>query len=157
MEELRCLRTSKELQRATALFHEQLGHLPAARTGDMRVFQHVMGSAAQAHLALHQALTSRSINLHTGGQPSASDVEVVAEVWNGLGHFSSSRECLVDGHWIMARTGDVEGIRLGRLKQWLYRIQIEENLTTLQEMETALSKLPYEHGSYESWPTPTFP
>ena len=157
MEELRSLRTSKELQRATALFHEQLGHLPAARTGDMRVFQHVMGPAAQAHLALHQALTSRSINLHTGDQPSASDVEVVAEVWNGLGHSPSSRECLVDGHWIMARTGDVEGIRLGRLKQWLHRIQIEENLTTLQEMETALSKLPYEHGSYESWPTPTFP
>ena len=36
----------------------------------------------------------------------------------------------------------VEGMRLGRLKQWLHRIQIEEGLTTLTEMEAALSKLP---------------
>ena len=93
MEELRSLRTSKELQRATALFHEQLGHLPAARTGDMRVFQHVMGSAAQASCPSSGA-DSRSINLHTGGQPSASDVEVVAEMWNGLGHFSSLKGML---------------------------------------------------------------
>ena len=29
----------------------------------------------------------------------------------------------------MARTGAVEGIHKGRLKQWLHRIQVEENLT----------------------------
>ncbi|MEL0331756.1 MAG: CCA tRNA nucleotidyltransferase [Candidatus Poseidoniales archaeon] len=157
LDELRALRTSKELQRATALFHEQLGHLPTGRTADMRVFQHVMGSAAEAHLAVHKALTSLNINLHTGSQPSVSDVERVVDLWSRIDRSGSTKECLVDGHWIMARTGDVEGIRLGRLKQWLHRIQIEENLTTQQEMATALSKLPYEHGSHEAWPTPTFP
>ena len=48
-------------------------------------------------------------------------------------------------------------MRLGRLKQWLHRIQIEEGLTTLSEMEAALSKLPYEHGDVEMWPRPVFP
>ena len=64
---------------------------------------------------------------------------------------------LVDGHWIMARTGTVEGRRLGRLKQWLHRIQIEEEITDQNGMETALSRLPFEHGSPDEWPTVSFP
>ena len=57
----------------------------------------------------------------------------------------------------MARTGDIEGVRLGRLKQWLHRIQIEEGINDLAAMEAVLSRLPYEHGAHEDWPQPVFP
>ena len=40
-----------------------------------------------------------------------------------------------------------EGMRLGRLKQWLHRLQIEEGLSTLEQMEGLLSRTPFEHGS----------
>ena len=77
--------------------------------------------------------------------------------WEGLERPPQPAECLVDGHWIMARTGTVEGMRLGRLKQWLHRIQVEENLGRPEQLEAVLSRLPFEHGSPDAWPTLSFP
>ena len=155
--QLQALRTSKELQRSTAMFHEQLGFLPEPRKAALRVFNHVMGSAAEHHLAAHETMAEHSVNLHTGLETNLEDIIAVKRLWDQIERPMDAQPCLVDGHWIMARTGTVEGMRLGRLKQWLHRIQIEEGLTTLTEMEAALSKLPYEHGDVEAWPTPSFP
>ena len=155
--QLRELRTSNELQRATASFHEQLGHLPESRSGPLRVFNYVLGPAATQHLYAHQVMAEENINLHTGLRATSEAVDEVMKAWSKLGPTPDKATCLVDGHWIMARTGATEGMRLGRLKQWLHRIQIEENLTTVAEMEVALSKLPFEHGDVEGWPRPVFP
>ena len=102
-------------------------------------------------------MTEHSINLHTGLRTSLDEVEELTMLWKEIEPPAEPQACLVDGHWLMARTGTVEGMRLGRLKQWLYRIQIEENLKTLADMEAALSRLPYEHGEVDSWPRPAFP
>jgi len=155
--QLQALRTSKELQRTTALFHEQLGALPDMSKGALRVFNHVMGSAAEHHLAVHEAMANYSVNLHSGLRPTNEMLRQLRDLWGQVEPAGDPQPCLVDGHWIMARTGDVEGIRLGRLKEWLHRIQIEENLTSTAEMEAALSRLPYEHGEVEAWPRPSFP
>ena len=77
--------------------------------------------------------------------------------WSTMPQRTDPVPCLVDGHWVMARTGISEGMRLGRLKQWLHRLQIEEGLSTLEQMEGLLSRTPFEHGSPQDWPTPTFP
>ena len=116
-----------------------------------------MGSAAEHHLAAHETMADHSVNLHTGLETNLEDIIAVKRLWDQIERPMEPQPCLVDGHWIMARTGAVEGMRLGRLKQWLHRIQIEEGLTTLSEMEAALSKLPYEHGDVEAWPRPVFP
>lgn len=155
--QLHALRTSKGLQRSMAMFHEQLGFLPEARKASLRVFNHVMGSAAEHHLAAHETMAEQSVNLHTGLKTNMEDIIAIKRLWDQIERPIEPQPCLVDGHWIMARTGAVEGMRLGRLKQWLHRIQIEEGLTTLSEMEAALSKLPYEHGDVETWPRPVFP
>ena len=155
--QLNALRTSRELQRSTASFHEQLGYLPEPRKGALRVFNHVLGSAAKHHLDVHRAMTEHSINLHTGLRTSLDEVEELTMLWKEIEPPTEPQACLVDGHWLMARTGTVQGMRLGRLKQWLHRIQIEENLKTLADMEAALSRLPYEHGEVDSWPRPAFP
>ncbi|MCH1616301.1 MAG: CCA tRNA nucleotidyltransferase [Candidatus Poseidonia sp.] len=155
--QLQALRTSKELQRTTAMFHEQLGFLPEARKASLRVFNHVMGTTAEHHLTAHETMAGYNINLHTGLQTSKESVHEVRRLWEQIERTNETQPCLVDGHWIMARTGAVEGMRLGRLKQWLHRIQIEEGLTTLSEMEAALTKLSYEHGDVEAWPRPVFP
>tara|TARA_Y100000766_G_scaffold74124_5_gene62603 strand:- start:2392 stop:3756 length:1365 start_codon:yes stop_codon:yes gene_type:complete len=157
MKQMDALRTSKALQRTTASFHEQLGHLPAPRKPQLRVFNHVLGNDAKAHLSILRSCCNAAINVHTGLPLLAETVDEIMASWTELRGSPAPVPCLVDGHWIMARTGTVEGRRLGRLKQWLHRIQIEEEITDQNGMETALSRLPFKHGSPEDWPTVSFP
>ena len=157
MKQMEALRTSKALQRTTATFHEQLGHLPTPLKPELRVFNHILGNEAKAHLSILRSCCNHSINLHTGLALQAKTVNEVIERWTALNGSLEPVSPLVDGHWIMARTGAVEGKRLGRLKGWLHRIQIEEEITELSGMEAALSRLPFEHGSPEDWPSVSFP
>ena len=157
MKQMEALRTSKVLQRTTATFHEQLGHLPTPLKPELRVFNHILGNEAKAHLSILRSCCNHSINLHTGLTLQAKTVNEVIERWTALNGSLAPVSPLVDGHWIMARTGAVEGKRLGRLKGWLHRIQIEEEITELSGMEAALSRLPFEHGSPEDWPSVSFP
>lgn len=157
MKQMEALRTSKALQRTTATFHEQLGHLPTPLKPELRVFNHILGNEAKAHLSILRSCCNHSINLHTGLTLQAKTVNEVIERWTALNGSLAPVSPLVDGHWIMARTGAVEGKRLGRLKGWLHRIQIEEEITELSGMEAALSRLPFEHGSPEDWPSVSFP
>ena len=64
----------------------------------------------------------------------------------------SVRNQIVDGNWIMANTKIKQGRKLGRLKEWLYRIQIENDLATIAEIELVLVKLHWEKSDFESWP-----
>lgn len=157
MRQMEALHTSKALQRNTARFHEQLGHLPAPRKSALRVFNHVLGTDAVAHLTILRSCCRALINVHTGLELVPEVIEEVVAHWEELEGHSAPVDCLVDGHWIMARAGAVEGRRLGRLKEWLHRIQIEEQITDLEGMEVALSRLPFEHGSPDDWPTVSFP
>ena len=54
----------------------------------------------------------------------------------------------------MQRTGLKPGIKLGRLKDWLFRIQIERGYRELSQMETALCTIPWQNGNPEEWPRP---
>ena len=65
--------------------------------------------------------------------------------------------CIIDGNWIMHRTGLSPGIKLGRLKDWLFRIQIERGYDNLDQMETALCTIPWQNGDPKQWPRPTWP
>ena len=100
---------------------------------------------------------NREVNVHTGLKVGGHEIDALLGLWQDLKDGEGHRTCLIDGHWIMARTGDIEGVRLGRLKQWLHRIQIEEGINDLAAMEAVLSRLPYEHGAHEDWPQPVFP
>ena len=57
----------------------------------------------------------------------------------------------------MERTGLGPGIKLGRLKDWLFRIQIESGYTDLSQMETALCTIPWASGDPKEWPRPSWP
>ena len=54
----------------------------------------------------------------------------------------------------MERTGLKPGIKLGRLKDWLFRIQIERGYRELSQMETALCTIPWQNGNLEEWLSP---
>ena len=71
--------------------------------------------------------------------------------------FPTDVQCLVDGDWIMQRTGLGGGIKLGRLKEWLHRVQIERGLKSKEEMENLLCTIPWQHGEPEDWPQVKWP
>ena len=58
---------------------------------------------------------------------------------------------LIDGEKLMQVTGLEAGIRLGRLKGWLHRRQIEENLSEVDEVISMLGTLDWESEDPESW------
>lgn len=151
------LRTSKEFQRNAASFHEHLQHLPSTDSPSLRVFDHVLGPEAGAHLLVRTVMETTLAERKQSAPSDQPSAQQVLDAWSELPDRQTAEECLVDGHWLMQRTGIAQGIRLGRLKQWLHRLQIEQDLTTTQEMEAVLSRLAFEHGEHESWPRLTFP
>ena len=59
---------------------------------------------------------------------------------------------MIDGNWLMKATNIKQGQKLGRLKEWLYRIQIENNLTDVSEINLHLAKIQWQNDDFESWP-----
>ena len=155
--QLKDLRASNELQRSMAGFHEYLGHLPGNDAPSFRVYNHALTVQAEAHLLTLACLANHDVHPHTGLQLEKTNIAALEKRWREMGPRSEPVACLVDGHWLMARTNIGQGMRLGRLKQWLHRRQIEEDVTTVEGMEALLTRTPYEHGAAEDWPTPSFP
>ena len=59
---------------------------------------------------------------------------------------------MVNGIWLMEKTGLGKGEKLGRLKEWLHRLQIERDLVNLDDMWNILASISWAHGDYMKWP-----
>ena len=64
---------------------------------------------------------------------------------------------LIDGEELMKVTGLKPGIRLGRLKGWLHRRQIEENLSDADEVISLLKTIDWKSEEPGSWPSLAWP
>ena len=65
---------------------------------------------------------------------------------------NKTQKPLIDGNWLMSATNIKQGEKLGRLKDWLYRIQIENDLDNKSQIEQYLAKLPWQDDNYHQWP-----
>lgn len=157
LKQLKELKTSRAFQRACAVFHEHLRFLPTPSVSHLRVFDHVLGEAAEAHLLVRATLEGLSPRFHDSDEVQSGLADTVLKAWGSMPPRLAPEECLVDGHWLMQRTGIQQGIRLGRLKQWMHRLQIEHDVTEPVQLEALLSRLPFEHGDDEDWPKLEFP
>lgn len=70
---------------------------------------------------------------------------------------SAGNKPLIDGEKLMQLTGLEAGIRLGRLKGWLHRRQIEENLSEVDEVISMLGTIDWETEDPESWSALAWP
>jgi len=70
---------------------------------------------------------------------------------------SAGNKPLIDGEKLMTVTGLEPGIRLGRLKGWLHRRQIEENLSDTDEVISLLKTIDWESEEPGSWPSLAWP
>ena len=64
---------------------------------------------------------------------------------------------LVDGILLSEVTGLEPGRRLGRLKGWLHRRQIEDDLTSTEQVLQMLDEIEWKDSDPESWKNLSWP
>ena len=131
------LKVSKTTFNRTKFLHSLLEKLPSQK--DLRLYRYTLGDEVTTHSSLLAALG------------------VNTDLINKSLNYPSEIDCLINGEWIMQRTGLSPGIKLGRLKDWLFRIQIERGYENLEQMETALCTIPWQNGDPKLWPRPNWP
>jgi len=118
----------------------RLSHLPdATSVSELRLYRAALGSRLNQQLACESALAT-------------SGVGEVITLLASLPANAAGDVPLADGHWIAEMTGLSKGIKLGRLKEWLHRIQIEEDFPSLAEVEARLKQLEWQDGEPTEWP-----
>jgi tRNA nucleotidyltransferase (CCA-adding enzyme) len=131
------LKVSKSTFNRTKFLHSLLGKLP--NQNELRLYRYTLGTEVITHSSMLSALGDNT------------------DLINKSLNYPSKIDCLVNGEWIMHRTGLSPGIKLGRLKDWLFRIQIERGYENIEQMETALCTIPWQNGDPKSWPRPNWP
>ena len=123
--------------------HRLLNHLPSDLP-EYRRYRASVGDLIDAHLAIEDVL-----------QPKIT-AEVRGELTN-LAPLKAGSRPLIDGHVLATATELPSGRRLGRLKEWLYRIQIEQDLVNSEEVLALLDVLDWVATDPELWPDTDWP
>ena len=131
------LKVSKNTFNRTKFLHYLLRKSP--NQNELRLYRYTLGAEVLTHSSMLAALDANT--------------DLIKKSLN----YPSEIDCLVNGEWIMQRTGLSPGVKLGRLKDWLFRIQIERGYESLDQMETALCTIPWQNGDPKSWPRPNWP
>jgi tRNA nucleotidyltransferase/poly(A) polymerase len=141
--DLRALTLSNHDRNRVLNLHRLLGHLPT-NIGEFRRYRAHVGDMVDAHLAVEGVL-----------RPIATST--VREALEALNPLKAGNQPLVDGHLLAATSELPSGRRLGRLKEWLFRIQIEQDLATTEEILALLGILDWKTTDPESWPDTGWP
>ena len=83
--------------------------------------------------------------------------EEFLEASSKLEPLNAGNKPLINGEELMKVTGLEPGIRLGRLKGWLHRRQIEENFSDADEVISLLKTIDWEAEEPDSWPSLAWP
>ena len=152
------LKMSKKERTYILELHSRFGTLPHESLASMRVFRAVLEQYAEQHLKLEIVLRSHGVSPSGGcGDEDADAVYGLLEAFEELIPLKSGHKSLIDGHWLMERTGIAKGKALGRLKTWLHRLQIERNLADLDEVEAVLCSLHWTEENHLDWPKLEYP
>lgn len=131
------LKVSKVTFLRVQYLHSLLDKYPSPT--ELRLYRNALGKEVNTHAEIREA-TGKETDLIIKSLQHPSDVK-----------------CLIDGEWIMNKTGLRPGVKLGRLKDWLFKIQIERGYNELTQIETALCTIPWQNGNPEEWPRPKWP
>jgi len=134
---LKRLKVSKNTFSRTKKLHFLIHNYPDAN--ELRLYRNELGEEVLTHGDLLDSM--------------GKNIDLIKKALQ----YPTNIECLIDGDWIMEKTGLGPGIRLGRLKEWLFRIQIERGYQDLAQIETALCTISWNHGNPEEWPKARWP
>ena len=144
-EELRSLlRISNDEAAAVGFLHNCRGVELANDPGSVRRFRAALPGERQIDLLAYITGLGR-------------DVSDFVETLNSTGALIAGNAPLVDGNLLSSETGLDAGVRLGRLKAWLHRRQIEEDIGEKAEILSMLEEIHWEEGDPEKWPILSWP
>ena len=149
---LKQLKLSKKERREIELIHHRFGRVPENTNAQLRVFRNVLQERAMNHLRMEKIIRESGLMVHYLDDVTTDHIDEVIDRLERLAPLIAGDASLVDGHWIMKRTGLGKGIALGRLKMWLHRLQVERDLVDADAVETVLCGLNWDHENYDEWP-----
>lgn len=134
---LRRMKASKKVITRSKKLHFLIHNTPGKH--DLRIYRNELGDEVSTHINLRETI----------GEDTSLIVKSL--------QYPTEINCLIDGDWLMEKTGLSPGIKLGRLKDWLFRIQIERGYTDISQIETALCTIAWTYGEPKDWPRPKWP
>ena len=141
--DLRALKLSNQERGLVLNLHRLLGCLPS-NISEYRRYRADVKELIDAHLAIEDVLNPiQAANVREG--------------LSTLAPLQAGDQPLVDGHLLSTVSELPPGRRLGRLKEWLFRIQVEQDLATAEEVLTHLNLLDWKATDPESWPDTRWP
>ena len=123
--------------------HRLLNHLPSDLP-EYRRYRSSVGNLIDAHLAIEDVLNPKA-------------TAIVRAALTNLAPLKAGSRPLIDGHVLATTTELPSGRRLGRLKEWLNRIQIEQELANSDEVLAILDVLDWTSTDPELWPDTGWP
>ena len=85
------------------------------------------------------------------------DVEGFRDALSSLDALRAGNGPLVDGNMLVEATGLEPGPRMGRLKGWLHRVQVERDLSSDDEVLSLLRELDWNDSDHDEWPALSWP
>tara|TARA_B100000073_G_scaffold135704_1_gene111318 strand:- start:3535 stop:4764 length:1230 start_codon:yes stop_codon:yes gene_type:complete len=142
---------ANHLKRNLRLSNEEASTIRFLHDLQISDLSHEISSLRRFNAALSDSMKKEVMEYF--GDIGAEFIEASSDVQpNSVGN-----KPLIDGEKLMQVTGLEAGIRLGRLKGWLHRRQIEENLSGVDEVISMLDTLDWESEDPESWPALAWP
>ncbi len=122
-----------------------MGELPRMDdVGQLRIYRAVLGEGVDTQIACELAIDTEG-------------AQGVQSALNQLAQNDANDVALANGNWISEYTGIQPGIRLGRLKDYLHRLQVENNISSLDEIQSMLDEIEWEDGNPSDWPRLEWP
>ena len=147
------LKLSKKQTREIISTSERARIIPDNDPRYLRLYRHLNGERTFDVLGLSRVFSHHQMV----DKLSMVNSDYFAEIVSLIGKLAplNKPEQLIDGNWLMATTGIRQGKRLGRLKEWLFRLQIENNWNSIAEVEQFLATIQWQSSDYETWPQMT--
>lgn len=123
--------------------HRIIGHLPDD-SASCRRYRIRVDAEVNAHLDIESALNQ-------------SRAESVKSLLEQTQLPKGGVEPIVDGHLLSKISNLPSGRRLGRLKEWLFRLQIDQDLSSAEEVLSLLDILEWQTSNPEDWPEVSWP
>ena len=142
---------AEHLQQALRLSNEEFSTIRFLHDLQIEDLSHEINSFRRFNAALSDSM-KKDVMAYFGQKG-----EEFLEASSKLEPLNAGNKPLINGEKLMKITGLEPGIRLGRLKGWLHRRQIEENLSDADEVISLLKTIDWESEEPDSWPSLAWP
>ena len=146
------LKSSNNERKEALQFHSLLGCSPTSSIPSLRIMRHFHPNCMVTLLEIQLAFAREQLQIYGSTFILESNAEHALTIATSLTPRRSSQDSVLTGHDIMTATGIQEGIKLGRLKEWIFKIQIEKDVDSKEQMMHELAQLDWKYLEINDFP-----